>query len=117
MLGLNQYEGTFRLVKDKAILEKLDMSKYPKPGLRVIDSKEEVWDDLHVKVLDHYEFTQNIFFELHSGEAEDEVNILVLNLAINFYFGLKKGIGSINGWTQDMAYMEDGPIWIKLQDC
>jgi hypothetical protein len=80
LLGLSLYEGTLRVVTDRDVLSKLDMSTLTKPGIWKIEDAPEVWDDLHVKKLDRFRLDQILFLEAHTGENEDEVNIIPIHI-------------------------------------
>jgi hypothetical protein len=97
MFGLKNYEGLFKLTTDRKTLELLDYTNIPKPGIKKIPSETEVWDDLRVKKLDRYRLDQILFAEIHTGENEEEVIILPVQFSMDFYIGLRPGIGSING--------------------
>lgn len=86
------------------------MTDITKPGLRRLENPSEVWDDLRVKKLDKFQLVQNIFLEYHGSENEDEVTIMPITLSMNFFLGLKPGMGSINGPHQEIAWKWDGPI-------
>lgn len=75
----------------------MELQEMPKPGLKLLNNSEDVWDDLRIKKLDRLLIDQNLFLEYHGGEEEDEVAILPINLKVGFYIGLRKGIGGIDG--------------------
>lgn len=117
MMGLNTYEGKIRMTTSKEILDQLDLSQINKPGLKKIESKEDVWDDLHYQKLDKYQLTQNVFLEYHGGESEDEVTIIPMSAKMNFFIGFRPGMTSINGPTQEITWKWDVPVQLKVYDC
>lgn len=120
-LGLNTYSGKARFTTDRQILSQMDLSGLPKPGLVNISDEdpEPKWDALGVKPLDKYEFSQMIYLEYHGGSKPDEVTILPVEFKMRFYLGLRRGIGSMQGPSQEVAWVWDGPVpvFVNLHPC
>ena len=116
-MGYSAYEGQFRLTIDPHILQQLDMSTLPKPGLRRVATDEIVYDDLNVTRLDKYEFDLNMFLEAHTGESEDELTILPINLHMEAFIGQRQGIGSDNGPSQEASFKWGKDPELNFLDC
>ena len=73
-------------------------------------------DELNQKMLDRIALRHNLFLQFH-GRDSGEIVIIPVEIETNFLAGLRQGIGSRFGPTQEIAAEWLHPFKVEMKEC